>query len=69
MIDVDAVRFKDPKSTLAATTNPVIGDLAARIVRGATAVLVYRYPSDWTTVDRSGEDCFRSIHDYIASLK
>ena len=68
-IDVDAVRFKDPKLTLAATTNPAIGHEAARIVRGATAVLVFRYPSEWTTVDRAGEDCFRTIHDYIASLK
>jgi hypothetical protein len=68
-IDVDAVRFKDPKLALAATTNPVIDHVAARIVRGATAVIVYRYPSEWTTVDRSGEACFRTIHDYVASLK
>jgi hypothetical protein len=61
-VDVYAVRFSDPKLTVAASLSQLKkpGRPGRVIVRDATAVRV---------LPGSGGDCFRAVADYIASMQ
>lgn len=61
-VDVYAVRFDDPKLTVAASLSQLKkpGRPGRVIVRDATAVRV---------LPGSGGDCFRAVADYIASMQ
>ena len=69
-IDVYAIRFTDPTLTLRAAAARLleVEKERPRIVRDATAVLVFR-TINWKTMTPAGEECLSAVRGYVASMK
>jgi hypothetical protein len=67
-VEVYAVRFDDQQLTLRAVALTLDPRQRPRLVRGPTAVLVFR-SGDWRTMTRAGEACHDAVRDHIASMK